>query len=157
MPIRGKIVVPFCQKCGVEVAESDKFCSRCGSPIEELLAKPVSVSSKSSSLGFVTVTTPTVPGYQVTKILGIVTGLTARTRGVGGKFVAGIQSMLGGEVSAFTSEIEKARGEAMERMKVKARQLGANAIIGLDIETSDVLQGTVLISATGTAVIIEKI
>jgi uncharacterized protein YbjQ (UPF0145 family) len=62
--------------------------------------------------------------------------------------------MFGGEVSAFTSEIEKARVEAMDRMKEQARRVGANAIIGLDIETSDVLQGTILISATGTAVVI---
>jgi uncharacterized protein YbjQ (UPF0145 family) len=63
--------------------------------------------------------------------------------------------MVGGEVSAFTSEIEKARLEALERMKAKVQRLGANAVIGLDIETSDVLQGTILISATGTAVVIE--
>lgn len=101
------------------------------------------------------VTTPSVPGFRVKSVVGIVTGLTARTRGVGGKFVAGIQSMVGGEVSAFTSEIEKARIEALERMTGKARRLGANAVIGLDMETSDILQGTVLISATGTAVVIE--
>lgn len=53
-------------------------------------------------------------------------------------------------------EIEKARLEAVGRMKEKALKLGANAIIGLDIETSDVLQGVVLISATGTAVVIES-
>jgi len=69
--------------------------------------------------------------------------------------VAGIQSMFGGEVSAFTSEIEKARDEAMDRMKARAQRLGAHAIVGLDIETSDVLQGTILISATGTAVLLE--
>ena len=101
------------------------------------------------------VTTPSVPGFRVKSVVGIVTGLTARTRGVGGKFVAGIQSMVSGEVSAFTSEIEKARIEALERMTGKARRLGANAVIGLDMETSDILQGTVLISATGTAVVIE--
>lgn len=100
-------------------------------------------------------TTPTIPGYRVTRVLAVVTGLTARTRGMGGKFVAGIQSMFGGEVSAFTSEIEKARVEALDRMKDQARRVGANAIIGLDTETSDVLQGTILISATGTAVLIE--
>ncbi len=100
-------------------------------------------------------TTPTIAGYRVTRVLAVVTGLTARTRGMGGKFVAGIQSMFGGEVSAFTSEIEKARVEALDRMKDQARRVGANAIIGLDIETSDVLQGTILISATGTAVLIE--
>lgn len=63
--------------------------------------------------------------------------------------------MVGGEVSAFTSEIEKARMEALERMTEKVRRLGANAVVGLDIETSDVLQGTVLISTTRTAVVIE--
>ena len=100
-------------------------------------------------------TTPNIPGFRVTRVVGVVTGLTARTRGVGGRFVAGIQSMVGGEVSAFTSEIEKARGEAIQRIVVKAQSLGANAIIGLDLETSDILQGTVLISATGTAVVVE--
>lgn len=105
--------------------------------------------------GFIIVTTPSVPGYRIKKVLGVVTGLTPRTRGVGGKFVAGIQSILGGEVSAFTSELEKARIEAMERAKENARRMGANAIVGLDIETSEVFEGVVVISVTGTAVIIE--
>jgi len=87
----------------------------------------------------------------------VVTGLTPRTRGVLGKLIAGIESMIGGEVTAFTSELEKARAEAIERVKSKAQALGANAIIGLDIETSDLgLQaGIVVISATGTAVVVQ--
>ncbi|MFQ5711961.1 MAG: YbjQ family protein [Candidatus Geothermarchaeales archaeon] len=109
----------------------------------------------SAEKDFIMVTTPQIPGYRITKVLGVVTGLTARTRGMGGKFVAGIQSMLGGEVSAFTLELEKARAEAMVRLRRKAEELGANAIIGLDLETSDVFRGTVLISATGTAVVAE--
>ena len=137
--------MPFCPNCRAEVAEGEKFCAECGSPLE----------GGSISSGITVVTTPTIPGFRVTRIVGVVTGLTARTRGVGGRFVAGIQSMVGGEVSAFTSEIEKARGEAIQRVVVKAQSLGANAIIGLDMETSDILQGTVLISATGTAVVVE--
>lgn len=140
--------MPFCSKCGVEVTEEEKFCAACEALME---VEPVGVSSRD----MITVTTPTVPGYCVKRVLAVVSGLTARTRGVGGKIVAGIESMFGGEVSAFTSEIEKARVEAMDRMKEQARRLGANAIIGLDIETSDVLQSTILISATGTAVVIE--
>lgn len=101
------------------------------------------------------VTTPTIAGYRIKKILGVVTGLTPRTRGLGGKFVAGIESMLGGEVTAFTSELEKARVEALDRVKRSAQELGANAIIGLDLETSDIFQGTMVISATGTAVVVE--
>jgi len=140
--------LPFCARCGAEVSEGTKFCSQCGTPIGgEAVGLP--------SSDIIMVTTPTVPGYRVKKVLGIATGLTARTRGMGGKFVAGIQSMVGGEVSAFTYEIEKARVEAIDRMKKKARELGANAVVGLDMETSDVFQGTILISATGTAVVIE--
>lgn len=103
-------------------------------------------------------TTPTVPGYRITKVFGVVTGLTPRTRGILGKFVAGFESMFGGEVTAFTSELEKARLDAIRRVRSKAMNLGANAVVGLDLETSDLgLQlGIIVISATGTAVVIEK-
>ncbi len=104
---------------------------------------------------FMMVTTPHLPGYRVKKVLGLVTGLTARTRGVGGKFIAGFQSLAGGEVTAFTSEMEKARAEAIQRLKDNAARLGANAVLGVDVETTEVFQGTVLISATGTAAILE--
>ena len=140
----------FCAKCGAEITEGAKFCQKCGVPVE---GKPPSIPAVPK--GFIIVTTPTAPGYRIKKVLGVVTGLTPRTRGVGGKIVAGIQSMLGGEVTAFTYEIEKARAEAMNRAIRKARDMGANAIVGLDVETSDVLQSLVLISATGTAVIVE--
>ena len=127
----------YCPNCGGKITEEDKFCPGCGSSIG---GQSVDLSSSD----IVVVTTPTVPGYCVKKIMGLVTGITARTRGVGGRFVAGFQSIVGGEVSAFTSEIEKARVEAVERLKSKARGLGANAVIGLDLETSSILQGTVL-------------
>jgi uncharacterized protein YbjQ (UPF0145 family) len=99
------------------------------------------------------VTTPTLPGYRVMKVLGAVTGLTVRTRGVGGKFVAGIEGMFGGEVTSYSSEAEKARKESLIN---KAKAMGANAVIAADFETSDILQGTAtLFSAYGTAVVVE--
>ena len=106
---------------------------------------------------FQVVTTPTIQGYKITKVLGVVTGLSPRTRGVGGQIQGAIQSLLGGEVTAFTSEIEKARDEAVSRAVEKARNKGANAIVGLDLETSDMggEWSITLISATGTAVVIE--
>ncbi|MDH5438442.1 MAG: YbjQ family protein [Candidatus Bathyarchaeota archaeon] len=104
------------------------------------------------------VTTPTVSGYQIVKVLGAVHGITVRTRGVGGKIVAGIQGIFGGEVTAYTSEAEKARRDSLERLIEKATKMGANAIVGADFETSDILQGTAtLFSAYGTAVIVESI
>lgn len=145
--------------------ENAKFCTNCGATIgaeeaaEPATAAPTAPSEAAaprapSPTRFLVVTTPTIPGYRVVKILGVVSGLTARTRGVGGKFVAGIQSMLGGEVSAFTMEIQKARVESVQRMQERAREMGANAVMGMDIESSDLI-GAIVISATGTAVVVE--
>ena len=136
--------------------EDAKFCTSCGATmgaVEGTEPAPGAPSAPSMTR-FIVVTTPTIPGYRVAKILGLVSGLTARTRGMGGKFVAGIQSMLGGEVSAFTMEIQKARVESVQRMQKRAQEMGANAVIGLDIESSDLI-GAIVISATGTAVIVE--
>lgn len=135
-----------CALCGSEIPEDAKFCPKCGETVDE------------GPSGFMIVTTPTVPGYRITKVFGVVTGLTPRTRGILGKFVAGFESMFGGEVTAFTSELEKARLDAIRRVRDKAVNLGANAVVGLDMETSDLgLQlGVVVISATGTAVVIEE-
>ena len=70
----------------------------------------------------IVVTTPTVAGYEIVKVLGTVHGLTVRTRGLGGKFIAGIESAFGGEVTAYTSECEKARKESLNRMIENARK-----------------------------------
>jgi uncharacterized protein YbjQ (UPF0145 family) len=138
------ILMVYCSKCGTQNPDTNTVCSNCG-------------ASLSSTSQFLIVTTPTIAGYKINKVLGLVTGLTPRTRGIFGKFIAGFESMVGGEVTAFTSEMEKARWEAIDRVKARAISIGANAIIGLDVETSDLgLQnGIVLFSATGTAVVIE--
>lgn len=107
----------------------------------------------------IVVTIPNVPGYKIIKVIGLVNGLSPRTRGIGGVILGAIQSIGGGEISAFTSEIEKARVEAVSRAIQQAKRMGANAIVGLDIETSDMggeASYIILLSATGTAVIIEK-
>jgi uncharacterized protein YbjQ (UPF0145 family) len=104
------------------------------------------------------VTTPDIPGYKITKVLGLVTGLSPRTRGVGGQIWGAIQSLLGGEVTAFTLEVEKARVEAIGRAIERAEELGANAIVGMDLETSEMgsaQMNIMVISATGTAVVVE--
>lgn len=134
-----------CPTCGAEIKGDDRFCPRCGSSVDQKGDR------------FIMATTPSIEGYRIKKVLGVVTGLTPRTRGILGKFVAGIESMFGGEITAFTTELEKARMEAMERVRRKALDVGANAIVGLDLETSDLgyQAGIVVISATGTAVIVE--
>ena len=138
----------FCTVCGSSLSENARFCTKCGTAVGAKGSFPTT--------DIIVVTTPTVPGYRITKVIDVVTGITPRTRGILGKFIGGIQSMFGGEVTAFTSEIEKARKESIERLKNKAIDLGANAVVGLDLETSDLLQTLIVISSTGTAVKIEK-
>lgn len=107
----------------------------------------------------IVVTTPTVPGYKINRVVGLVNGLSPRTRGIGGVITGMIQSIGGGEITAFASEIERARVDAVSRAINQARSRGANGIVGLDIETSDIggeSSFITLLSATGTAVVIEK-
>jgi len=138
-----------CPKCGNRSLADAMYCPNCGAPLN--------VQSPQQTHMMV-VTTPTLPGYRVVKVLGVVHGLTVRTRGVGGKFVAGIEGMFGGEVTAYSSEAEKARRESLQRLIEAATGMGANAIIGADFETSDILQGmATLFSAYGTAVVVEPV
>jgi uncharacterized protein YbjQ (UPF0145 family) len=135
-----------CRACGETNTDDAKFCSRCGSNLD------------GSSQGFIVSTMPTIPGYKVKRVIGIVSGITPRTRGILGKFIAGIESMIGGEVTAFTYEIEKARVEAIDRCRSKAVAMGGNAVLSVDIETSDMgyQMGILVFSATGTAVVVES-
>lgn len=137
----------YCPKCGNKAPADAVFCPNCGAQLNV---------QSTQQTRMIVVTTPTLPGYRVVKVLGVVTGLTVRTRGVGGKFVAGIEGMFGGEVTSYSSEAEKARRESLQRLIDNATAMGANAVIGADFETSDILQGTAtLFSAYGTAVVVE--
>ena len=106
----------------------------------------------------IVVTTSIIPGYEIVKAFGTVHGMTVRTRGIGGKIIAGFEGMFGGEVTSYSSEVEKARKESMERLVENAKSVGANAVVRTDFETSDILNGTATIfSAYGTAVIIKPL
>lgn len=135
-----------CKSCGNFSPSYAHFCPNCGESFE---------NSKIQS-DFLVVTTAFIPGYEVIKALGTVHGITVRTRGVGGKIMAGIEGIFGGEVTSYSSEAEKARKESMQRLVENGKSVGANAIVRTDFETSDILSGTATIfSAYGTAVIIK--
>lgn len=82
-----------------------------------------------------------VPGYRVRKNLGLVRGVTVRSRSVLGSFAGGVQTLFGGNISIFTELCEKARQEAYDLMLEHADQMGANAIIGMRYDANDVMDG----------------
>jgi len=94
-------------------------------------------------------------GYRIAKNLGVVRGITVRSRSVVGNFAGGIQTLFGGNISIFTELCERAREEAFDLMVQHAQQMGANAIIGMRYDANDVMDGVTEVLAYGTAVVVE--
>jgi len=101
-------------------------------------------------------TSTALEGYKVTKHLGVVRGITVRSRSVVGNFAGGIQSLFGGRLSVYVELCENAREEAYHLLIQHAQALGANAIINMRYDANEVMQGITEVLAYGTAVIVEK-
>lgn len=99
-------------------------------------------------------TSSILEGYKVVKQLGLVRGLTVRSRSVFGNVAGGFQSMLGGKNSIYTDLCEKTRDEALKLLLTHAEELGANAIINMRYDANDVMAGITEVIAYGTAVVV---
>lgn len=95
------------------------------------------------------------PGKEVKEILGYVKGSTVQTKNVGKDFLAGLKSLVGGEITSYTEMMNEARQIATERLLKDAEQLGADAVLGFRLQTSAVMGGAAEIIAYGTAVKLE--
>src|SRR5712692_6046448 len=98
-----------------------------------------------------------IDGYRIVRNIGIVRGITVRTRGLGGKIAAGLRGVIGGKVEAYVSMCEVARAEAMEYMLTHAYEKGANAVIGMRYDANEVEPGMTEVLAYGTAVVVEPV
>lgn len=94
-------------------------------------------------------------GKRVTKHLGIVRGITVRSRSIVGAIGAGLQTLVGGNITLFETLCEKAREQSFERMVEHAEAMGANAIIGMRYDATEIGGGITEVLAYGTAVVIE--
>ena len=99
----------------------------------------------------------TLTGQRITKELGTVRGVVVRSRSIIGSFGAGIQTLFGGDITLYTELCEHARQDAYERMCAHANKLGANAIIGLRYDATEVSPGVTEVLCYGTAVLVEPI
>ncbi len=98
-----------------------------------------------------------IDGYRVLRNLGIVRGITVRSRSIVGSFAAGLQTLVGGNITLYTELCEKSREEAFDLMIQHAAALGANAVVGMRYDANEVMQGVTEVLAYGTAVVVEKI
>ncbi|WP_026606227.1 YbjQ family protein [Methylocapsa acidiphila] len=102
-------------------------------------------------------TTNEVAGFKIVRHLGLVRGITVRSRSVVGNFVGGIQSIFGGQITAYAELAEHARQEAFDLMCEHASQGGANAVVGMRYDANDIMDGITEVLAYGSAVWVEPV
>jgi uncharacterized protein YbjQ (UPF0145 family) len=103
-----------------------------------------------------TTTAFTLDGYRTTKTLGIVRGITVRSRSILGTIGAGLQTLVGGNITLLTDLCETTRADAFELALRHAQALGANAVVGLRYDATEVMQGVTEVLCYGTAVVVAK-
>ena len=104
-----------------------------------------------------TTTAFTLDGYRIDKTLGIVRGIIVRSRSVFGTIGAGLQTLVGGDITLFTELCEKTRNDAFELMLEHAAAVGANAVIGVRYDATEVMGGVTEVLCYGTAVVVEAV
>jgi uncharacterized protein YbjQ (UPF0145 family) len=104
----------------------------------------------------IVVTTENIIGYKIKEVKGEVFGVVVRSRGLGGTVIAGLRSLFGGEIHEYTSLLEDTRKQAIDRLVKNATAMGANAIVMMRFDSSEIGQTMSEVVAYGTAVIIDK-
>ena len=97
-----------------------------------------------------------LPGYKIKRNLGVVRGIIVRSRSIFGNIGAGLQTIFGGNITIYTDLCEMTRKDAFEKMEKYAELLGANAMIGVRYESTEVMAGVTEVICYGTAVIVEE-
>jgi uncharacterized protein YbjQ (UPF0145 family) len=105
----------------------------------------------------IVVTTENIPHHRVVEVKGQVFGVVVRSRGIGGNFMAGLRSIVGGEIYEYTQLLEEARRHAVDRLVQNATAMGANAVIMMRFDSSEIGQTMSEIVAYGTAAVIERV
>ena len=104
----------------------------------------------------ISATSETIPGHDIVEVIGIAKGNVVRARAIGRDIMAGLRSVVGGEVHEYTQLVAQSREQSIDRMQEDAARMGANAVIGVRFTTSVMMSGSAELLAYGTAVKIEK-
>ena len=109
-----------------------------------------------SRVNYLTTTTFTLPGYRIVENLGVVRGVVVRSRSIVGTGLAAFQTVFGGNISLFTELCERTRADAFDLMVRHAVDAGANAVVGVRYDATDLMRGVTEVLCYGTAVVVEE-
>jgi uncharacterized protein YbjQ (UPF0145 family) len=142
-----------CPRCGRTVDNNAAFCPYCGNTLKQQMGVPTAGPAQP----FLLLTANFAPGYKIDKVLGMVYGITVRSRGLGGNIVAGLRTIAGGEITEYTQLAGQARQEALDRLAEHARSMGANAVLSVNFDSTEMAQSMEEIIAFGTAVVVSPV
>jgi uncharacterized protein YbjQ (UPF0145 family) len=113
-------------------------------------------AAKSAAIANAMVTTALeLPGFRIVRSLGVVKGLTVRSRSIVGNFVGGLHALFGGNITVYTTLCEQTRAETYQLMLRQARMLGANAVVGMRYDATELMPGLAEVLCYGTAVFVD--
>ncbi len=143
----------ICQKCGKTVDDSSAFCPFCGNNLKQqtMASGPAGLNQ------MLLLTSNYMAGYKVDKVIGMAYGITVRSRGLGGNIVAGLRTIAGGEIREYTELAHQARQEALDRMSQHAKSIGANAVLSVMFDSTEMAASMEEIIAFGTAVVVSPV
>lgn len=118
---------------------------------------PYSVSQPYKLPGHMVTTTFAIDGFKVVRIIGVVRGITVRSRSILGTMAGSLHTIIGGNITAFTKLCEMTRAEAFDIMVQHASEIGANAIVGVRYDATEIMSGVTEVLAYGTAVVVERV
>ena len=143
----------FCPKCGKQVSDDAVYCPNCKTQL-----KQVGEYSTASSSGIpILLTSNYAPGYKIDKVFGMVYGITVRSRGLGGNILAGLRTLAGGEIVEYTEMAHQARQQALDRLSQQAASMGANAVLSVMFDSTEIGNTMDEIIAFGTAVVVSPL
>ena len=148
-----------CRKCGKDYEsqyyfKADEVCIEC---YEKMTPEEKAAVYRPSKIQAMTTTAFTIDGYRIVKSLGVVRGIIVRSRSVFGTLGASIQTLIGGNITLFTELCEQTRADAFKMMVDHAEERGANAVVGVRYDATEIMQGVTEVLCYGTAVVVEPI
>jgi uncharacterized protein YbjQ (UPF0145 family) len=148
-----------CDHCGKDFPSQYYFATKsvCRECFAKMTPEEKRLARQPRAISALTSTAFTIDGYRIVRSLGVVRGVLVRSRSVFGTIGASLQTLVGGNITLFTELCEQTRADAFEMMADHAEEMGANGVIGVRYDTTEIMQGVTEVLCYGTAVILEPV